>query len=496
MCDDGRMNTPPYITRLTRPTVSSTSWTPPLQQQALPVALPGGYPIVVAQVTPPSVPQNACIGVTTQGVNLRSSPRPEGNVNFSLAAGTFVWIKGRYPFSGTATWYYGVSTADASRIGWFSDVIDETQVTGDCQIIWRTDDVSGLTPVPTFTPTPTATRDPNIPTPTPRPRSIEQEAQAFHNNARQFGLPIPFTTWPVAGANDFQNGYGPNEFARANCQTPAVPTPTAPTPTTPPDATPLPTLIPDSCQYRNTNGIHPGVDYYTIPNETNVVAVCNGIIVPGRTSTGGSASPGTGLGLTLRCFANDPNDTDYNGVPNMSNIVVVYNHIELENVQIALPGGPYQIVNEGSTIGTTVGYTTRTGAFIAAHLDLQVYIANGYQAGDGAIQLNPRLMFGVPRPVTENERPYPDGYSTWSLQGRVEGFNTIFWQNPTSEPPFIANASTFLSNFYSFDSIYIGPNCYPIEQSNALCSIPVEENDIAQLPVLAPTSTPSPSPTP
>ncbi|MDX2137842.1 MAG: hypothetical protein SF123_07075 [Chloroflexota bacterium] len=42
-------DTPPYITRLTRPTVSSTSWTPPLQQQALPVALPGGYPIVVAQ---------------------------------------------------------------------------------------------------------------------------------------------------------------------------------------------------------------------------------------------------------------------------------------------------------------------------------------------------------------------------------------------------------------------------------------------------------------
>ncbi|MDX2140635.1 MAG: hypothetical protein SF123_21310 [Chloroflexota bacterium] len=473
-------DTPPYITRLTRPTVNSTTWTPPLQQQALPVALPGGYPIVVAQaqVTPPSVPQNACIGITTQGVNLRSSPRPEGNPNSSLAAGTFVWIQGRYPFSGPATWYYGVSTADASRIGWFSDVIDETRVTGDCQIIWRTDDVSGLTPTATFTPTATATRDPNIPIPTPLPRAVEEPAVAFHTRAAQFGLPAPFTLWPVIADDDFQNGYGPNWFAESRgCNATPAPTPTA---TVSPGT---PTPVPDLCPYRNVNSVHPGVDYHTLPESSIVVALCDGIIVPGRREPGGNSNApyggsAAGWGLTLRCFADDPNDPDGNGVRNLSNVIVVYNHLRIDQTvsnDNFPPDNAYQIVYAGQPLATTAASGT---PFI--HLDLQLYIADGHRS-QNAIQLNPRFMNplasrvdvgGTPRSEFE-QAPYPEPYNNWFLQGRLEGAGrgTInFWATPNAEP-FLYDVTGYLVNLYPDGTQYNGPNC-----DNLLAAVDVNES--------------------
>jgi len=324
------------------------------------------------------------------------------------------------------------------------------------------------TPTSTRTRTPTRTASPTITptfTPTRVPRTVETQAVPFHTRSAQFGLPAPFTLWPVTEPNDlFQNGYGPNWFSS---QPNSFCYPSAPiAPTTAPGSTPLPTPV-DVCQYRTVNRIHPGVDYYSststvdiIPIESDVVALCDGIIIPGRTSRGGTAADNAGDGISLRCFANDPNDTDNDGNRNLSNIVVVYNHITLANgVMPAQIEGPFQIVRTGDVIGRTTGYQAGSG-FVAPHLDLQVYIAYGYR-GERAVQLNPRLMFAVPRSRTENEQQdYQYGYDVWTLQGRREGFGNIsFWLYPENGDAFIDDVTTFLDALYSTQSAYSSPNC-------------------------------------
>jgi len=334
------------------------------------------------------------------------------------------------------------------------------------------------TPTPTNTPTPTAT--PTF-TPTRVPRILEPQAQAFHDRAAQFGLPAPFTLWPVTEPNDlFQNGYGPNWFSRRPQEGCYPAAPTIPPPA--PDATPGPTQTPrpDPCQYQNVNRIHPGVDYFSqsdpdsrIAIPSNVVALCDGIIIPGRTARteiggGGSAAARAGFGLSLRCLADDPYDPDYDGDRNVSNIVVVYNH--LTNVIGFNPASPevpypYQIVREGDIIGTTTGYQVSSNIYVPPHLDLQIYLAYDYETPNevGAIQLNPRLMFAFPMARNEDEQaPYPPEFpnGVWTLQGRKEGFGSISYWQYSQNDAFIDDIVVELeTTLFPPTSPYVYPNC-------------------------------------
>jgi len=323
------------------------------------------------------------------------------------------------------------------------------------------------------------------PTPTPIPRIVEPQAQAFHDRAQQFGLPLPFTLWPVTESDLFQNGYGPNRFAYDNnCATP-IP---FLLPTVTPTGTTGSNITPDPCPYRQVNSIHPGIDYYTGENSFDpisspVIALCDGIIVPGASSSGGSAQPTTGSGLSLRCFANDPRDPDGDGQQNVSNIVVVYNHLTLDQgIVPAVPGGPYQVVRAGALLASTTGYTFG-GQFVQEHLDLQVYIAYGYQTGT-RVQLNPRLMFSYPQARPEAVRPFAPGFDQWSLQGRHEqnGLGRLHYWTNTDNAIFIEDMASYLESvLFSSGTRYIGPNCIDVSADNSIYPITctLDRNDIA-----------------
>jgi hypothetical protein len=335
--------------------------------------------------------------------------------------------------------------------------------------------------------TPTATFTPSS-TPTYIPRTVETPAQPFHNQSARFGIPTPFGLWPVLEENQYQNGYGPNGFsvsAFSECDV----SPTIP-PTPLPGNTPEPSI--DLCQYRFTNRIHPGVDYFTDPYESRVVALCDGIIVPGRTAGGGTAADNAGEGLSLRCFANDPPDPDGDGNPNLSNVIVVYNHLVLgQDIQPAATNGLYQIVSANQVLGSTAGYTTRTGVDVLPHLDLQVYIAYGYRSNEGAVQLNPRLMFSDPRPLPEDERyAYPNGYDTWWLQGKVEdASNVSFWTND-EDAVFLRNVVTYLEYLDTLPDVPIFPYRYPnCELSSDMLHCATDQDD---LDLVLPTPTDAP----
>jgi len=289
------------------------------------------------------------------------------------------------------------------------------------------------------------------PTPMPIPRIVEPQAQAFHDRAQQFGLPLPFTLWPVVETDTFQNGYGPNWFADfVDCDL-------------------LPPITPDRCPYRQVNSIHPGVDYHTFPETSVVVALCDGIIVPGRREPVGPNAPyggsAAGWGLTLRCFADDPIDPDGDGWRNLSNIIVVYNHLRIDQTvtnDAFPPDNAYQIVYAGQPLATTDASGT---PYI--HLDLQLYIADGHRS-QNAFQLNPRFMnpAGLRIDVNGNMRaereqaPYPFSYDRWSLQGRLEGAgrgSIHFWTQPNAEP-FLYDLVTYLETRYPAGTRYIGPN--------------------------------------
>jgi len=109
----------------------------------------------------------------------------------------------------------------------------------------------------TNTPRPSAT-------PSRIPRTVETQAVPFHTRSAQFGLPAPFTLWPVTEISDFENGFGPNWFSEyRSCHLTPVPRGSIP-----PTPTPTPTYEPCTFFYRGTNSIHPGVDYYTLPRCT------------------------------------------------------------------------------------------------------------------------------------------------------------------------------------------------------------------------------------
>jgi murein DD-endopeptidase MepM/ murein hydrolase activator NlpD len=446
--------------------------------------------------------------VAQDGVNLRERPEIDpNNVITRLNYETPITIMGRTEGSLIDRWYLVVAEG-APRDGWVKGEFVNPQC--DNVPIHVGPDLFTATPThtptatftPTYGPSPTPT-----PTPTSIPRIVETQAQEFHNRARQFGLPAPFALWPVVEEDLFQAGYGPNWYVyfgeQGACLTPTVPPPTtAPEPT----AGPTPTRVPDACQYRNTNGIHTGMDWYTQSDEligeiipSDVIALCDGIIVPGRTSRGGSAGDNAGDGLSLRCFADDPNETDNDGLRNISNIVVVYNHLTLAaGIDVAQSGGPYQIVRAGDVIATTAGYTMRSGNVVRPHLHLELFLAYGYQASSYGIQLNPRLMFESPMSRPEREQqPYPSIYpeGVWTLQGIRKGISeTITYLSDSDNPIFIEDAAGYIeANLLPANSPYVYPNCTNLPassndygQNRSITHCTLDRNDINVTPTPTP----------
>ncbi len=212
------------------------------------------------------------------------------------------------------------------------------------------------TPTPTATPTPTSTPTPTAtPTPLPVRLDVPTEALPFHRLARQIGLPLPFDRLPVAAADyNWAQGYGANAFAYDHQTT-----------------------------YSGTHGIHTGLDYgWSLSQGSSrarpIYALCDGVVRNGRTG-GGGGTTASGLGITLRCFADDPPDPDGDGKPNLSNLILSYNHVATKSVSVGA------CVSTGTVLGTA-------GTGTDPHLHLEMFLYEGF-TGNDALRLNPLLMF-------------------------------------------------------------------------------------------------------
>jgi hypothetical protein len=154
-------------------------------------------------------------------------------------------------------------------------------------------------------------------------RAVADEAKAFHLYADRFGLPLPFDVWPIT-TEDYNNnttwkqGYGASSFSKR-----AVPPP-----------------------YEGTHQVHTGIDFTAISSGLSIQSVCDGVVIGGRTT-----GPYTGYGLTVHCFAQE--DTDGDGIRNLSNIVVSYNHLSPERVYGI---NSKAIVYKGEYLGETKSY--------------------------------------------------------------------------------------------------------------------------------------------
>jgi len=265
---------------------------------------------------------------------------------------------------------------------------------------------------------------PPIPTPVAAgSRNVHANASAFHAQAQPFGLPMPFDRLP----------YNVNQTGQSNANDPLQINSTA---------VPQQGFGPSTISYlrptyyTQTFGIHSGLDYggNTWVNRV-VVSICDGVVIRGNwyqggTNTGGSAQPGTGL--SVRCFLDrlDSGRSDINGdgKPELSNIVVTYNHLlpdppsidrTIDCSLVDIPGcsGEYdlprpifqdsdatslctditQCVGDVVLVGEVLGQTTF--AFDFDHLHLAIFLARGYFRPGGnnnAFYLNPLLMYTAP----------------------------------------------------------------------------------------------------
>ncbi len=281
---------------------------------------------------------------------------------------------------------------------------------------------NGITPAPaTITNAPQRVQldcaVPPIPTPqTAPPLNVPTEAQGFHSRALTYGLPVPFTGLPynenqtgqspndplgIRSANNryANQGFGPTSFSSQNQNT-----------------------------YSQTYRIHSGIDYGRdgVWIDRVVVSICDGVIISGNwwqngQPTGGSAQPGRGV--SIRCFMDALDsgraDIDGDGKPNLSNIVVTYNHlqwnpgnrvdpvppphyIECALVDITPCNGQYElprvgdVVRSGEVLGQTGARDGNPDTYDFDHLHLSVFLARGFarsSTSDNAFYLNPVLMF-------------------------------------------------------------------------------------------------------
>ncbi|MCA0458826.1 MAG: M23 family metallopeptidase [Chloroflexi bacterium] len=304
-------------------------------------------------------------------------------------------------------------------------------------------------------------------------RTVDRNAVELQLFGQVLGLPIPFNQFPadLTGLTGFYiNGYGPNSFAADSWQQ----------------------------NYSGTSGIHTGMDYSAnilTWNHKSVVALCNGVVVAGRNADGGSTAPGQGLGVSLRCFADEPRDPDSDSWRNMSNIVLTYNHLSSRSVSVGQVIFANQILGQTGAVNVTPD-----------HLHLEAFIndaggGTGWRGNNG-IRINPLLLYRKDISdfqVYRTLKPYypilfswngqfdPNVYDIlageldrWSNEGDIIGNGNIFWQaqltgvlnwgvewpsgllaNPQQSPNYIGLVDYLFQNAgYSRNgSAYIGPNC-------------------------------------
>ncbi|MCK6581401.1 MAG: hypothetical protein L6Q98_25195, partial [Anaerolineae bacterium] len=204
--------------------------------------------------------------------------------------------------------------------------------------------------------------------------------------------------------------------------------------------------------YDLTFGFHSGVDYGGRSwVQRVVISLCDGIVINGNNITGtpglgGSAQPG--YGVSVRCFMdalNSPfvdSDHDAQHLPNLSNIVVTYNHLLSGAQYVQLPALG-SIVHAGDAIG-------QTGGDSFDHLHLSVHFARGFnreslgEPGDkNTFYLNPMLMYSAETAALHNFQDYfptviQDGQTSTATFSRgihandlsswsVGGFNSWPW---------------------------------------------------------------------
>lgn len=436
-----------------------------------------------------------CIA-TLQNVNTLWNDAPGGIPQGTIAtdAGTIIETLYRSPDN---AWNFIVFTFNGDLFAGWATATDPSLITyatvsgGTCNLSIHPDYV----PTPTFTPTPSPTNTPSptatlTPSPTP---IVGIPALPLHSDYQRFGLPQPFNTLPFDTSRLFargiMQGYGPNSFA----------------------------ILESPGLYSGTHGLHPGFDYFneSAPGDFRfeVTSLCDGIVVQGRNSGGGTTR--NGLGLSIWCFADYGNtrDPDGDGIVNMSNIVVVYNHLNNKLVEDA-----ETVVRRGQVLATT----TQDGSGFA-HLDLQIYFARGYRDGSNRIQINPLFVYGssgleqhnfdvylqpyfpVDRRIKLDDGGYgiainplginPGEIDRWSLGATLgdgtDGTNNfpgyqddeapgVEWWPFGGTPRVIPTSDLidFLSvNGYPLGSTFIGPNCVgvttdiPPENYPPICSV-------------------------
>jgi hypothetical protein len=435
-----------------------------------------------------------CTGTVTDGVNLRAAPEIGDNILTQITIGENITIIGRTEGAPIERWYL-IAEEGTRPQGW----VTGQYVNEPCDNVTLYVGTDLFTATPTHTPTATytATYGPS-PTPTPTPTAvprddIPQEAEPIQDDGfvRSLGLPLPFNRFVVQGGMSAVNsmqGYGPTTFGIADQQ------------------------------YEGTHGVHTGVDYF---GDVNVVALCDGVIIAGRNATNGG-STNVGRGLSLRCFANDPPDPDGNGIRNLSNLVVSYNHLA---ANLSYTPGQYQIVIAGTPLGETTHYNvcriaeeveegTPTPAPLTCnrsnynidcdgggckpiidHLHLEMFIARGFEL-NAAIHFNPLLMFATgpaelqlspigdfpyfPEDFIGDTRGVPEtAIDVWTQQGNLPdtdpGSNSFYgiqmtatpgveWRAPAwSEDRLIPQSILIqlMRDYYGYEgpNLYVGPEC-------------------------------------
>jgi hypothetical protein len=258
----------------------------------------------------------------------------------------------------------------------------------------------------------------------PGNRDVAPEAVLFHAHAEEFGLPLPFEILPIS---DLQATpllippHGATTFAYDDW-----------------DNDPYDEDPNIFQRYDDTFGVHTGVDYggtggcdSNANSETlggnycnePVIAICDGVVVDGRIPRGfegeGGGTAFGGWGVSLRCFAED---REGDGTPNLSNIVVVYNHL-LFQPDVALD----EIVNIGDRLGVTGGDE------LYDHLHLEMFLARAYlmdpsDPNNGFteyVRINPFMMYSSQLLAEHNQHP----------DRRIRAFYPIQWsRNFQTEP--------------------------------------------------------------
>ena len=262
-----------------------------------------------------------------------------------------------------------------------------------------------ITPIPSITPTPYPS--PTFgPSPTPMPRYVSTEAAQFHSYAQLLGLPMPFD---LLAYNVVQPG---QRTQIINGQEVNTDDPLGWFAIRPPYAVQgfgsSMFAYNHRSLYAKTFAIHSGVDYGNegVWIQRVVVSLCDGVVIDGNMPTGGSAQPGRGV--SVRCFMDSlgsgRSDTDYDGLPNLSNIVVTYNHFltGVTTIQCNLVSnyttctGSYTYPQIGEVVysGTPLGQTGGDPDF--DHLHLSVFFARGFAREtlkENAFYLNPIILY-------------------------------------------------------------------------------------------------------